>query len=698
MDKFADQLRALSRGAVAIDEVLAVADRLLSQTAGDDRSLLAALQAADAAHSLDPDVRTAIDQHIRAAAARISAATAGSVSGVPEGLVDDDRTQIAAPIRQETGIGSVIKGRFELVELLGAGGMGKVFKAIDRVRVEAKDRQHFVAIKLLSEAFRQHEVSAIALQREAKKALALSHPNVVRVYDFDRDGTTLFMTMEFLSGRSLEQTIKAPGFPGMPLDRALQILRPVAAALAYAHETGFVHSDFKPSNVFVTDEGVVKVIDFGIARAVKHGADGGEQTAFDAGSLGALTLPYASPEQIAGLDPDPRDDIYALGCVGYELLTGKHPFDRMSAAKARAQNKVPVKPDGLNPRQWEGLKHALDFDRSKRTPSVERFIEELAPVAMSSQGGGGNSLVAIAAVGGVGIAAAGVAAWFFLQPPEPAPTPPPTVADHVPTQPTPPPDNTPPPSQTTIPPVETSPATPPEPSAVFVPPVQLPQAPLDQNAVDAVIAGVPCSVLQASLSDGAVTLTGYAYSEADVDRIKERLTSLGANSVSPNVEIFKQFQCQPIDLVRDFIRANRSEEMGLAVRPTKLAFRGGDKLKIDIEGSSRDSYVYVDYYDIGGDVLHMLPRPGNVDNFLRAGGKLRLGDGGKSGDWTVGAPFGRDLVVIVSVPEPLFSASRKDLEPASGYLSVLQQALDRISTRYGAAAVTADFTIIATRP
>ena len=696
MDTFADRLHALSRGAATIDDVLAAADRLLTQTAGDDRALLAALQAADAAYPLDPDVRTAIAQHVRTAAARMIAATGGPGAMAAAAGTDDDRTQIAAPAQRETGIGSVIKGRFELVELLGAGGMGKVFKAIDRVRVEAKDRQHFVAIKLLSEAFRQHEVSAIALQREAKKALGLSHPNIVRVYDFDRDGTTLFMTMEFLSGQSLDQTIKASGFAGMPLDRALQMLRPVAAALAYAHESGLVHSDFKPSNVFVTDEGQVKVIDFGIARAVKHGGDGGEQTAFDAGSLGALTLPYASPEQIAGLDPDPRDDIYALACVAYELLVGRHPFDRMSAAKARAQNKLPVKPDGLNAKQWEGLKRALDFDRAKRTPSVERFMQDLAPHAAATGGGGGKALVAIAAVGGVGIAAAGIAVWFFTQPsppPEPVPTPPP-IATATPQPPVTQPETTSPTSPTAVSPV-TPPPPQPQPTTAFVPPT--PPA-LDPHAVDAAIGGVPCSVLQATISDGAVTLTGHAYGEADLQALKDRLTGLGASNVSANVEPFKAFQCQPIDMVRGFIATNRGTGQGLGVASPKPGFRGGEKLKVDVAAGSRDGYVTVDYYDSGGDVLHMLPRPGNIDNFLRAGGKLRLGDGGRSGEWFVQKPFGQDLAVVLLTPEPLFTAPRADVESATTYLAALRQAIDRITARHGPNAVAAEFAIVTTRP
>ena len=118
----------------------------------------------------------------------------------------------------------------------------------------------------------------------------------------------------------------------------------MANALAYAHERGFVHCDFKPANVFLTDTAEVKVIDFGIARVFQRPEEETEATVFDPGSLGALTPAYASPEMLEHREPDPRDDIYALGCITYELLTGKHPFDRVPALQARSASMKPAAP------------------------------------------------------------------------------------------------------------------------------------------------------------------------------------------------------------------------------------------------------------------------------------------------------------------------------------------------------------------
>ncbi|MBK8209085.1 MAG: serine/threonine protein kinase [Rhodospirillales bacterium] len=182
---------------------------------------------------------------------------------------DDETVFVAKPTQRSVGPGDLIKGRFRLEQELGAGGMGTVFKALDLRRQEARDREPFVAMKLLSEGFRHHPDSFIALQREAKKAQSLAHPNIIRIYDFDRDGDITYLVMEYLSGQSLDRIIKRPGFSGLPFPTVREIIRQAGEALAFAHRGGIVHSDFKPSNVFVGDgdDIHVKVIDFGIARS-----------------------------------------------------------------------------------------------------------------------------------------------------------------------------------------------------------------------------------------------------------------------------------------------------------------------------------------------------------------------------------------------------------------------------------------------
>src|SRR6185312_4487617 len=213
-------------------------------------------------------------------------------------------------------VGSLLKGRFYLEREIGRGGMGVVYKARDERKVEARDRDPYVAVKVLNDEFRRHPDSLISLQRESRRSQQLAHDNIVRVYDFDKDRTIVFMTMEYVDGSDLKQLIREKAYNGMPLEQARPLIEGMARALGRAHAAGVVHSDFKPANVMVTREGVPKVFDFGIARAGKHMGDAvGEQTVFDAGTLGALTPAYASLEMIHGKEPVPGDDVYALGCV-----------------------------------------------------------------------------------------------------------------------------------------------------------------------------------------------------------------------------------------------------------------------------------------------------------------------------------------------------------------------------------------------
>src|SRR5690606_619510 len=147
--------------------------------------------------------------------------------------------------------------------------------------------------------FKRHPESLKALQREARKAQNLAHPNIVTVYDFDRDGANVFMVMELLEGEPLDRFIRRHA-SGLPFSEALPITAALCRSLGYAHRHGSVHSALKPGNAFVTRSGAIKVLDFGIARAAKHQDEdaSGDQTLFDAGTLGALTPAYASCEML----------------------------------------------------------------------------------------------------------------------------------------------------------------------------------------------------------------------------------------------------------------------------------------------------------------------------------------------------------------------------------------------------------------
>ncbi len=275
----------------------------------------------------------------------------------------------------------VLNERFELIALLGRGAMGHVYKAIDRRKVEANDKDPYVAIKLLTEEFQKHPDAFVTLQREARKAQNLSSEYIVKVFDFDRDGDTIYMTMEYLEGLPLDELIAKNKDTPLERDAIWKLLDGTCEALGVAHRARIVHSDLKPGNIFVTADGEAKLLDFGIARAViDKGADvASNATEFDAGSLGALTPAYASLEMFSGAQPDPRDDIYALGCIAYELLSGEHPYQRTTAEQAAKLGATPKRIAGLNNAQWKALKGALAFERDKRIATVEDFEVQLIP-------------------------------------------------------------------------------------------------------------------------------------------------------------------------------------------------------------------------------------------------------------------------------------------------------------------------------
>ena len=283
----------------------------------------------------------------------------------------------------------VINQRFLLASKLGVGGMGTVYKAKDLRKVEAQDNNPWVAVKLLNDAFKDHPSAFIALQREAQKSQKLAHPNIVRVYDFDRDGETVYMTMELLRGEDLNHVIKRKK-KGFEQEDALNIIRQVGGALAEAHKHNIVHSDFKPGNIFYTSNKVAKVFDFGIARAVAEigtgqvsdvdtDGDSRDHTMFDASTLNALTPAYASKEMHNGQDACKSDDVYALGCVAYEVLTGRHPYGKVPANKiSTKQIKLPVV-EGLKRGQVKALQRSIAIDRSDRYETVDDFLNDFLP-------------------------------------------------------------------------------------------------------------------------------------------------------------------------------------------------------------------------------------------------------------------------------------------------------------------------------
>ncbi len=280
-----------------------------------------------------------------------------------------------APTRLKTEFsasdGRVIKGRFKLVRLLGKGGMGAVHKAIDLLKQEAGDSEPFVAVKLLNDNISQMPNALRIMQRETKQSQELSHPNIIKVFDFDREeGGSLYMTMELLEGKPLDTAIETGATDKLTLAEKCRVIEEMSAGLAYAHKSNVVHCDFKPGNVFLLADGSAKVLDFGIARVAQGAGVSSGDTLF------GYTPRYASAEIMQMAPAHPADDVYALAAVAYEVLSGRHPFDGRNIVEAERNDMKPARLPELKRHQWDAIVRGLAFDKDKRLQSAQEFLEE----------------------------------------------------------------------------------------------------------------------------------------------------------------------------------------------------------------------------------------------------------------------------------------------------------------------------------
>ncbi|MFJ8882326.1 protein kinase [Streptomyces sp. NPDC102402] len=309
--------------------------------------------------------------------------------------------------------GSVAGGRYQLRDLLGEGGMASVYLAYD----SALDRQ--VAIKTLHTELGREQSFRERFRREAQAVAKLQHTNIVSVFDTGEDelGGALmpYIVMEYVEGQPLGSVLQSDiqQYGAMPADKALKVTADVLAALETSHEMGLVHRDIKPGNVMMTRRGVVKVMDFGIARAMQSGVTSMTQTGMVVG-----TPQYLSPEQALGRGVDARSDLYSVGIMLFQLLTGRIPFDAdspLAIAYAHVQEE-PVAPSSINrsitPAMDALVARALKKNPNERFPSAAAMQDEIARV-LSASGPAGAPVIA----GGSGPANSGSGVGSAVFPP-----------------------------------------------------------------------------------------------------------------------------------------------------------------------------------------------------------------------------------------------------------------------------------------
>jgi formylglycine-generating enzyme required for sulfatase activity len=384
---FEEALASFEAGAVSLDALLHLVDEEIS--AGASASVLfTLLERREAVDPLTVQVYDAVVRRIRmvAAAAQVHAdagrspqedllAEAATIDLEDQGRIEVSPRVRRAPPRRDT-VGTVLSNRFQLVELLGEGGMSRVFKAIDLDQAVLGNANHHVAIKVLTRPLDDPQAVFNCLQEEVERLHRVSHPNIARLLDCGRHGSALFITMEYVRGRSLfavmlEQAVGAEH--SLRATSAVAIIDKVARALQYAHEHSIVHGDLKPGNVLVTADGEVKVIDFAMQYPRTVEAEPALREAV-ASQTHTATPRYASPQLMSRQRAEPSDDVYALACLAYEFMTRHHPFEHAHGTRTPAP--APPRRPELSPEMYSAIVHGLQADRARRTPSARQFIDE----------------------------------------------------------------------------------------------------------------------------------------------------------------------------------------------------------------------------------------------------------------------------------------------------------------------------------
>jgi serine/threonine-protein kinase Stk1 len=275
----------------------------------------------------------------------------------------------------------ILAGRYRLERLLGAGGMGVVYRARDLLHEQYADPDPYLALKMLSEAFNGAVDASALLYSEFALMRRLHHPNILRPYTFEVDAAQrrAFITMELMRGMTLDQLLCERPL-GLPWPELKAIAVPLLDALAYAHSRGVLHGDMKPSNVMLSEEGL-RLFDFGLGLA--EGGASQHLPNLNRERLNAWTPGYAAPELLDGAPLSAGADVYGVACVLYELASGKHPFQRLPAIQARdARLERALKaPRNLPRRCWPALRMALAFDPGQRRISAAQLRDALGDVS-----------------------------------------------------------------------------------------------------------------------------------------------------------------------------------------------------------------------------------------------------------------------------------------------------------------------------
>jgi hypothetical protein len=583
-------------------------------------------------------------------------------------------------------------GKYELRGTLGRGAMGTVLDGWD----PAIERRVAIKTVRLADAAADEE-AADALERfkrEAQAAGRLSHANIVGVFDTGETDELAYIVMEFVEGRSLKQVLDAE--KSLPPGDAADIMGQVLAGLEYSHRRGVVHRDIKPANIMLTNDGGVKIADFGIARL-------SSSTATAVGSI-LGTPAYMPPEQFLGEPADARSDIFAAGAMLFHLLTGTRPYEgnatsimtrvlNADAPPLPSQRAISVSPAwdtvilrAMAKRPEDRFQSAAEFSQAIKAAlaapagGVAAFEADAtmvlsaprqsavapptppapAAAAQSAKKTGGLMPVLLGG-GGLALALLIAGGWIFLAPgaKPPAPTPTPKPVDIV----------APPPIQREHPPTPAS-SPPPSPEAV-------------RDSLSAKAAALPCSFVQAVSEGGSVTLRGIAGAGAPRDDIAN-LARSAAVPVAMDIQAFTGPYCPALDVLAPILRVAKLD-FSATTSPGPVI--DNHAFHPIVKNLPFGAWLQVDYVS-DGKVFHVFPMaadrinkmPADPPQFLPAGSTLDLSKPPHN-TFGAGPPFGTDMFIAIASSDKLFPTLRPQNENISQYAIALQSALDRLTTR-----------------
>ncbi|WP_130911194.1 serine/threonine-protein kinase [Pseudomonas sp. Sample_9] len=285
---------------------------------------------------------------------------------------------LLAPTKASIGaLPDVLAGRYHLERLLGAGGMGAVYRARDLLHEQFGDPDPYIALKILSEEFAESPDASALLYSEFALTRRLRHDNVVRAHTFevDTDCQRAFITMEYMRGLTLDKLLCERPL-GLPWEELRDIVLPLLDTLAYAHRRGVLHGDLKPSNVMLSEDGL-RLFDFGLGQAEEGTLPGLPHLSRE--RFNAWTPGYAAPELLEGQPLSASADVYGVACVIYELAGGRHPFRRLPSTQARDEHleRELRAPANLPQQGWQALRTALSFNPAERTITAQQLRDAL---------------------------------------------------------------------------------------------------------------------------------------------------------------------------------------------------------------------------------------------------------------------------------------------------------------------------------